>query len=155
MRFDELSEKAHCGLVVAGWRDGRRVEVPHAYVSMCSELGRNEIPSSVSRLIESFDGLRLVHPHFQSKDIDVCTVFDSAKTLRNMSWAILRTEYEPAAGDGPLYPFAQTDYGLFFMASIALKIYGGYSPYLGMYGVSVVDFLNRLYDERRPVILKN
>jgi hypothetical protein len=121
---------------------------------MCAELGRHDIPPDVCKLIESLDGLSLTHPHFQTKDAAVVTIFDSVKTLRNMNWLVLQTEYEEAAQDGLLYPFAQTEYGLFFMASATLNISGGYSPYMGMYGDSIGDFLNRLYDEQLPSVIK-
>ncbi|TDD40504.1 hypothetical protein E1287_00590 [Actinomadura sp. KC06] len=154
MRFDGLSERARDGLVAAGWSEDRTFEIPEEYVSLCAQVGYADIPWDVGQFIRSLNGLELVHPHFSMKDTEISTIFDSVATLSDMSWTVLRNEYEPAAEDGPLYPFGQTPYGLYFMASTRQRVYGGYSPYLGLFGLDFVDYLNRLYDDRVPETIK-
>lgn len=152
MILDGLDESAATALCDAGWTPTRLVEVPTGYLQLCADMGR-DVPGEVRKVIESLDGITLRNCRVTNRAEGGDLFFDAARTLRNMNPYNLMNEYEPTAG-GQLFPFGQTDYGLFFMMSEELAVYGGYSPYVGLYGSTLTDFMNRIYDDRNPVVLK-
>lgn len=141
----ELDAAAAKALSAAGWFPERAVAIPAEFDNFC--LNRNQsVPPQVRGVIANFDGIWLAYNRGEVVDQ---VHFDVGRVCRNLSEYILEHEYEIAA-QSMLYPLAQTNYGLFFLISSDLHVFGGHSSYVGQYGGSVADFLNGLYENRRP-----
>ncbi|GJF32909.1 hypothetical protein KNE206_56090 [Kitasatospora sp. NE20-6] len=148
---EDLSTEVRTALLAAGWFPQRLVRVPPACSALAEEMGL-PLPASVVSVIESLDGISLRYPHHGGSGFIDQIFFDAGRASRNIGSKTL-SGWSSRAGSGPIFPLAQTDYGLFFSMSGEGAFYCGFSPFLGFCGRGIHDFLDRLVGGVPPVDL--